>query len=203
MTGLECWIEDLEAVIDACGADKVSLFAASQASPVAIAFAARFPQRIDKLVIYGGYVVGRALRTGDPNAMDEPTILGMLRAGWGKPDSPFMKAFETLYLPDATAEQLEELIGMQLVTIGVDRVADLRAVIDRFDVSSELRKVQAETLVLHADQDAIQPFSQGQKIAAGIPRARLHRLEGRNHVPLPQLAAWEEMMSELDTFLAT
>ena len=46
-------------------------------------------------------------------------------------------------------------------------------------------------------------ISQGQKIAAAIPNARCHRLEGRNHVPLPQLDAWEEMMSELDAFLAT
>ena len=203
LTGLDSWVEDLEAVIDASGTDRVHLFAASQASPVAIAFAARSPGRVEKLVIYGGYALGRALRPIEQSDMDEPTMLGMLRAGWGKPESPFMKAFESLYLPDATAEQLEEQIKMQMATIGSDRVAELRALIDRFDVTSELKAVQAETLVLHADRDAIQPFSQGQKIAAAIPKAKFHRLDSRNHVPLPHLDAWEEMMSELDEFLTT
>ena len=203
LTSLDNWVEDLEAVVDACGTEKVHLFAASQASPVAIAFAARSPQRVGKLVIYGGYAVGRALRQTEQSEMDEPTMLGMLRAGWGKPESAFMKAFESLYLPDATAEQLKEQIDMQLATVGSDRVAELRALIDRFDVTSELMAVQAETLVLHADRDAIQPISQGQKIAAAIPSARFHRLDSRNHVPLPQLEAWEEMMFELDAFLAS
>ena len=201
--GMEVCVDDLKAVIDACGAEQVHLFAASQASPVAIAYAAQQPDRVGKLVIYGGYASGRALRADEPNAMDEQTMLNILRAGWGKPDSPFFKAFETLYSPDATPEQLDELIEMQLATIGPERVAELRQVIDRFDVSHLLPAVQAQTLVLHAEGDAIQPFSQGQKIAAGIPAARLHRLDSRNHMPLPQDPAWREMMDQIDAFLAS
>jgi pimeloyl-ACP methyl ester carboxylesterase len=133
--------------------------------------------------------------------MDEQTMLGILRSGWGKPDSPFVKAFQTLYSPDATPEQLDELIAMQLATIGPERVAELRCTIDRFDVSPILARVRADTLVLHAERDAIQPLSQGQKIAACISRARLHRLESRNHIPLPQNPVWREMMDQLDLFL--
>jgi pimeloyl-ACP methyl ester carboxylesterase len=200
---LQCSVADLCAVVEASGAEKVHLFAASQASPVAIAFAAMLPEKVERLVIYGGYAVGRTLRPAEPDAMDEQTMLGILRAGWGKPDSPFIKAFETLYMPDGTLEQLDELIEMQVATIGAERVAELRKVIDRFDVSHLLADVQAETLVLHAASDAIQPFSQGQKIAAGIPGAKLHRLESRNHMPLPHEESWHEMMDQIDAFLAT
>ncbi|HSF63940.1 MAG TPA: alpha/beta hydrolase, partial [Paracoccaceae bacterium] len=201
LEGLEDFVADLVAVADAAGLDRFSIFAASQAVAVAIAFAARFPGRVDRMVLYGGFAEGRAIRRNQPGEIDEPTALALIRSGWGQERSPFMKAFETLFVPDATAAQIDELTRLQGASALPDTAARLRSVVDRFSVVDLLDQVQAPTLVIHAHDDAIQPFAQGQKLAAGIPGARFVRLDSRNHVPLPQDPAWSRMMAELERFL--
>jgi pimeloyl-ACP methyl ester carboxylesterase len=52
---LENWVDDLEAVVDAAGVDRFSLFGASGGGPVAIAYAVRHPDRVTSLVLYGTY----------------------------------------------------------------------------------------------------------------------------------------------------
>ncbi|MDU8911537.1 alpha/beta fold hydrolase [Aestuariicoccus sp. MJ-SS9] len=201
LEGIDGFVDDLEAVMDAAGVAQANLFAASQAAPVAIAFAARFPERVGKLVIVGGYAEGRVFRPPHAEMVDEPTILSMIRLGWGKPGSPFMQALSTLFLPDGTPEQMAEMVHMQLATADPETAVTMRKVIDRFQVRDDLPKVRAPTLVFHAQDDAIHPITQGQRIAAGIPGARFVRLEGRNHMLLPQDPAWGQVMDMTDRFL--
>ena len=55
---LEPRIADLEAVVDAAGFDRFALLAMSQGGPVAIAYAARHPERVTRLILYGSYAAG-------------------------------------------------------------------------------------------------------------------------------------------------
>ncbi|MBD3625517.1 MAG: alpha/beta hydrolase [Rhodobacteraceae bacterium] len=129
-------------------------------------------------------------------------ILEMIRQGWGVDGSAFAEAFATLYMPDATREQLQHLAGMQRASATADNAVALRRAIDAFDVSDLLGKVRAPTLVLHARQDAVHPVEQSLALAEGIKGADLRVLEGRNHVPLPHDPCWEEMMIATEDFLA-
>ncbi len=199
--GLDAFVEDLESVANANNLKSFPIFAASQAVPVAVRFAERFPERISGLVLYGGYVKGRALRSLSPDDVDESTVLALIRAGWGKEDSPFMSALSSLYMPDATPGQLSSFVKMQLETITPDKAATLRQIVDRFDVQDSLRSIKAPTLVVHAIDDAINPIEQGRILASEIPNARFLPLESRNHVPLPQEESWGRMMSEVTSFL--
>lgn len=201
LTGIDDFAEDLAAVADAAGLDRFDLFAASQAAPVAIRFAARWPDRVRRLVVVGGYVEGRVHRAGSGEDLDEETILAMIRAGWGKADSPFMRAFATLFAPEATPEQRAELVAMQLSTASPDSAVRLREVIDRFDVRDDLAKVQVPALIFHATGDAIHPLSQGQKLAAHLPGAQFVRLDSQSHMVLPQDPAWSVMLDRTDAFL--
>ena len=56
---LDAWVADLEAVVDDVGLGRFPLFAMSSAGPVAIAYAARHPERVSHLVCVGTYAVGR------------------------------------------------------------------------------------------------------------------------------------------------
>ena len=152
--------------------------------------------------MYGGYAKGRALRDAAPGDIDEDTILGLIRAGWGKPGSPFVNAFSTLFMPDATPEQLAGFIKMQIETVSSENAALLRQKIDRFDVSELLQSISAPTLVIHAISDAVQPVEQGRILASEIPGAKYVSLDSRNHVPLPQEDAWVQMMHEVRLFLS-
>jgi pimeloyl-ACP methyl ester carboxylesterase len=61
--------------------------------------------------------------------------------------------------------------------------------------------VKAPTLVLHCKDDAVQPFSEGMFIAAGIPGARFVALEGRNHLILETDPGWPKFRDEVGRFL--
>jgi pimeloyl-ACP methyl ester carboxylesterase len=54
----EAWVADLEAVVDAAGPERFTLLGASQGSAMAVAYAARHPERVSNLVILGGYARG-------------------------------------------------------------------------------------------------------------------------------------------------
>lgn len=197
---LDTFVEDLRAVVDANGLERFALFAASQASPVAIRFAALYPERISRLVLYGGYAVGRAMRPAAEDDLDEATILGLIRAGWGQRGSAFLDAFSGLFMPDATGEQTASFVRIQKQSISPDNAARLRQAVDRFEVVEDLPKVQVPTLVVHAREDAIHPIEQGRLIAGAVPNARFIMLDSRNHVPLPQDPTWPRLMSAVRTF---
>jgi DNA-binding winged helix-turn-helix (wHTH) protein len=198
---IDAFADDLKAVADANNLDRFPIFAASQAVPVAIRFAQRYPERVSGLVLYGGYVKGRALREAAQGDIDEETVLGLIRAGWGKADSPFVNAFSTLFMPDATPSQLASFVKMQTETISPENAVRLRQIIDRFDVSEVLVSIHTPTLVIHAISDAMQPVEQGRLLASEIEGARYVSLESRNHVPLPQEETWTTMMHEVQLFL--
>src|SRR3954447_19653988 len=56
--GLERWVADLETVVAAAGVDRFALLGISQGAALAIAYAARHPERVSRLVLYGGYARG-------------------------------------------------------------------------------------------------------------------------------------------------
>ncbi|RKF15168.1 alpha/beta fold hydrolase [Roseovarius spongiae] len=198
--GVGDFADDLRAVADAARLDRFSIFAASQAVPVAIRFAARHPERVSRMVLYGGYAKGRSLRPKQPGDIDEETMLGLIRAGWGQADSAFFRAFVSLFMPDGTPEQVASFARVQSQSITPENAARLRRAVDRFDVADDLDRVRAPVLVVHARGDAIQPIAQGQLIASRIPDAEFMMLDSRNHVPLPQEPCWTQLMDAVSEF---
>lgn len=199
-TDIDDFISDLRAVADAAGLTRFPIFAASQGVPVAIRFAALCPERVSRLVLYGGSAKGRALRPAMPGGLDEETMLGLIRTGWGREDSPVFRALTGAFMPDATPDQVTSFARIQNASISPENATVLRAAVDRFDVTGDLAQVRAPTLVIHARADAIHPIDQGRQIAAAIPDARFMMLDSRNHVPLPQDPAWEHMMQAVGRF---
>ena len=55
---LEARLGDLEAVVDDAGLDRFALQAMAQGGPVAIAYVAKHPERVSRLVFYGSYACG-------------------------------------------------------------------------------------------------------------------------------------------------
>jgi pimeloyl-ACP methyl ester carboxylesterase len=69
----------LEDLVDGLGLDSVDLFGASQAAAVMVAYAARHPTRVGKLVLYGGYANGAELSEREL----QTSLLQLIRAHWG------------------------------------------------------------------------------------------------------------------------
>src|SRR5205807_8541456 len=71
----------------------------------------------------------------------------------------------------------------------------------KVDVSMNLPRVKAPTLVIHCRGDLSVPFEEGRLIASSVPNSRLVTLESRNHLLLENDPAWHNFVSEVRNFL--
>jgi pimeloyl-ACP methyl ester carboxylesterase/DNA-binding winged helix-turn-helix (wHTH) protein len=198
----EAFRRDFESVAATIEAPRVALLAASQGAALAIDFAARYPDRVTKLVVTGGFARGRH-RRGQPAEREKAqAIQTLMRQGWGDPRSAFMQMFSALYVPKSSPEQLQWWIDAQRATTSAAAAVRIREVIDEIDVTPLLGQVRAPTLVLHARGDSVAPFEEGRLIAAGIPGARFVELDSDNHVILEGEPAWPRFIEEVERFLA-
>ena len=55
---LDIWVHDLEAVVDAAGLERFPLLGGCQGGPIAVAYAARHPERVSRLILFGSYIKG-------------------------------------------------------------------------------------------------------------------------------------------------
>jgi pimeloyl-ACP methyl ester carboxylesterase/DNA-binding winged helix-turn-helix (wHTH) protein len=198
----DAFVRDLEAVIDATGVEKCVLFGASQGCAVSIAYAVRHPERVEKLVLYGGFARGRLVR-GTPEDVDRiEAMLTLMRTGWGQENPAFRQVFTSLFVPEGTHEQMRWFNELQRTTTSPENAVRLRRVSDQMDIRDLLPQVRVPTLVLHCRDDAVQPFEEGRYIAASIPDAHFVGLDGRNHLILESDPGWGKFRDEVAGFLA-
>jgi pimeloyl-ACP methyl ester carboxylesterase len=199
---VDAWVGDLEAVVDAAGLERFALLGLSQGAATAAAFAARHPERVTDLILYGGYARGRKFR-GEHHRLQEAALLSAIRAGWTDPDPTFRHVFTSLFLPHGTDEQrawYDELQRRSTSADVAERLYDARGSID---VTGEVERVVTRTLVVHARDDHMVPADEGRLLASLIPDARLVLLESANHILLADEPAWGEFLAVLDDFLGS
>jgi pimeloyl-ACP methyl ester carboxylesterase/DNA-binding CsgD family transcriptional regulator len=199
---LDARVADLEAVIDAAGAERVALLGISQGGPLAVAFAARYPERVSHLVLCATYARGRLMR--DPSQSDREQaelMISLIRMGWGQGQPAFRRLFTTLFMPEASPEQMEWFDELQRVTLDPETAVRIREARNHDDVTDEATRVACPTLVVHARDDALVPFAEGRLLATLIPGARFVAVESRNHILLVDEPAWAQFRTELRNFL--
>ncbi|MDX1567162.1 MAG: alpha/beta fold hydrolase [Longimicrobiales bacterium] len=197
----ESWVEDLEAVVDAAGLERFPLFGMSQGGPVAIAYAARHPERVTRLVLYGSYLVGWKHRGNPEFRRREEALLQLISDGWGKENPAFRQVFTSLFLPEGTPKQIEWFNELQRRTTAPAVAARLEEEFGDIDVRDLAAEVSCPTLVLHARHDEVIPYDAGRSLAAELPDARFVTLDSRNHVLLESEAAWSRFLDEIREFL--
>jgi class 3 adenylate cyclase/pimeloyl-ACP methyl ester carboxylesterase len=199
---VEAWVKDLEAVVDAVGLKQFPLMGYSQGCAVSIAYAARHPERVTRLVLYGGFATGRLKRPNLPDA-DRERILAMttlIKLGWGADDPTFRQIFTSQFMPTATKEHADAFNELQRKSASPDCAVRYFEAVNSFDVRPLLSQVSVPTLVLHVRDDTI-PIALGQEIAAGIEGARFVALPGRNHIMLDHDPGRTQLLDEVRSFL--
>ena len=191
------FVSDLESVVDATGLRSFALLGISQGAAVAIDYAARYPERVTRLVLWGGYARGRRKRGTPEETEKSEAFLTLMRQGWGQDNPAFRKMFASLYLPEATAEQVAWWTDLQRVATSPDNAIRIREAIDAIDVTAQLHRVAAPTLILHSRNEAVAPLDEARLMAASIPNARFVQLESSNHLVMPQEDAWQKAVSEI------
>jgi pimeloyl-ACP methyl ester carboxylesterase/DNA-binding CsgD family transcriptional regulator len=201
---LDAFVEDLATVVDAAGLERFALLGASQGGAAAIAYAARHPERVTHLVLYGAYARGRMRRAVSAEQREEAALLqSLVRVGWGRDDPVFRRVFTSRFLPEGSPEQMAWFDELQRVSATPASAERLRAVWAQIDVSDLLERIESSTLVVHVRGDAVVPFEEGRRLAARIQGARFLPLEGRNHALLADEPAWPIFLAELRAFVGT
>jgi len=196
---LESRIKDLEAVIDAAGLESFALLGMSQGGPVAIAYALRHPERVTRLILHGSYTA--TLGPTTESADLEDAFTRMIEVGWARPEGRFRRVFTDMLIPGATPEQMTWVDDLMRMSTSTANAVAFRQQRRDVDVGDLLPHVDLPTLVLHARGDQCNHFSEGRRLAAEIPGARLVTLESDNHVLLADEPAWPVFLAEIDAFL--
>jgi pimeloyl-ACP methyl ester carboxylesterase/DNA-binding winged helix-turn-helix (wHTH) protein len=197
----DAFVDDLECVVEASGLDRFALLGVSQGCAVSVAYAVRHPERVTHLVLYGGYARGWC-KHGSPTIVRQmEAIETMMRQGWGRRNPAFRQFFTTAFIPGANSEQMQWFNELQRKTASAESAANIMRSINSFDVDHLLPQVQAPTLVLHCRGDAVCPFEEGRRLAAGIPGARFVALDSSNHLLLEDDPAFARFLGEVRDFL--
>ena len=197
----DAYVADLEAVTDAAGLDRFDLIGLSQSASVAIAYAARHPERVRRLLLVGGFAQGWQARGDAEEIARRRAMLTLTREGWGLDNPAFRQLFTSLFLPDSDAATQAWFNELQRLTTSAANAAAIQLAAASIDVSELLPKVAAPTLVAHVQGDAMVPFEAGRALARAIPGARFLALEGRNHMLLEADPAWPRFLAAAKAFL--
>lgn len=198
---LDAWVADLEAVADAAGFPRFTLFGLSQGAAIAMAYAARHPHRVERLALCGGYAEGRYKRDTRPEKVEAARmLLKLVELGWGTGGPAFRQVFTAMIVPDASAEQQRAFDHLQSLSTSAANAVRILDGFNAIDVTADAARITCPTLVVHATRDCSIAFEAGRRVAALIPGARFVPVESRNHVLLATEPAWRRFMEELVAF---
>ncbi|MET0703253.1 MAG: alpha/beta fold hydrolase [Mycobacterium sp.] len=165
----------LRALLDDLELDRVSLLGGSSGSCTAIGFAAAFPERVDRLVLYGSYPHGDALTP--PGVAD--AIVAAVQAHWGLG----ARLLGDIFLGGAGAVEQERFARLQRESASAETAAALLRLVYRLDVRDRLPLLRPPAVVVHRRDDRAVPYRLGREVAAAIPGATFIPLQGSSHFP--------------------
>ncbi|HVF31751.1 MAG TPA: alpha/beta fold hydrolase [Acidimicrobiales bacterium] len=181
---LEERMDDIRAVMDAAGIESAALLGHSEGGPLALLFAATYPERVEALVLGATYA-----RLDPPADMEER--LAFLEKNWGT-GVPLQ-----FFVPGSDPEwaaRYERSAATPRTAVEILRMNVL------VDVRPALSAVTAPTLVLHRTGDPVVPVAAGRELAEGIPGARYVELPGDTHLPSTD-AEWRDEVDLIEDFL--
>jgi pimeloyl-ACP methyl ester carboxylesterase/DNA-binding CsgD family transcriptional regulator len=167
---LDALSSDIATIMDAADVPRASLLAIYLAAVPALTFAARHPDRVERVVLFGAATdLGRTLHRGGGAA-----LYGLMDEDW-----PLFSRTAALDWMGWGVGEAGRLVADSLRTATTPDVArSLLSTLTTADLASVLGEVRAETLVLHRRDGSQVPLEVSSSLAAALPNARLHVLDG-------------------------
>ena len=176
---LEQWADHVVAVLDAAGAPKAVLLASDSAAPVALLVAARHPQRVEALVLYGAFATlyrDDDYAPGIPRDGREEGLRWWVER-WGSGRQLEVTAPELAYDP----HEREPIARIERFSASPGVARALFRMISELDVRDVLPSVHVPTLVVHRSGDRWIHVDHGRYLADRIEDARYVELPGTAH----------------------
>jgi pimeloyl-ACP methyl ester carboxylesterase/DNA-binding CsgD family transcriptional regulator len=171
---LEAMVSDLEAVIDRAGLAQVSLLGQYNSCPHAIAYAARHPQRVKRMVLFAGSARG----WNAMSAKQTQALLSLIEQDWdlfADTAAHQWLGWSAAEAGRVTADGIRAAVTPQIARATMQAASAA-------DVTELLPGVAAPTLVLHPRDMTQIPVDVARSLAMDLPRGRLVVLEGAQPV---------------------
>lgn len=197
----ETMVSDLERVVDAAGLERFPLLGISEGASISIEYAARHPERVSHLILFGSFAAGwRHIATPEERREHE-ALMVLTEAGWSRDNPCYRGLFSRSFMPDANSEELNWFDQFQRYTTSPTNAVRLLDAVSRIDVRERLRNVKTPTLVLHSHRDSAIPFATGRTLATRIPNAQFAAVDSGNHLLLGRERAAGEFLQHVRRFL--
>jgi 3-oxoadipate enol-lactonase len=160
-------------LLDALGIDSAHIYGVSMGGMIAQELAIRFPQRTRGLVL--GCTTPGGPRAIRPAIGEVVALLGDTTRAAREPGRPWLGAM--LFSPEFRREQPDRVL--ELLEYFHRHRASLRGLAAHWwasvyhDTVSRLSRIQAPTLVIHGEHDAMAPMANARLLAERIPEAEL------------------------------
>jgi aminoacrylate hydrolase len=175
---VEAMADDMVAILDGLGIARVDVIGHAAGGVAGLAMALKAPDRIDRLVVVNG---------------------------WAQPDRHFLRCFETrlallrdsgvgayvraqpLFLYPApwisgNLDRLDQEAEHHVASFpGRETVERRIAALGAFDIAGRLGEIATPVLVVSAEDDMLVPFPAGERLATGLPDARLAAMPRGGH----------------------
>jgi pimeloyl-ACP methyl ester carboxylesterase/DNA-binding CsgD family transcriptional regulator len=165
----------LSALVDALGFDRVALFGSSAGGPIGVAYAARCPERVERLVLYGTFAAGTSIGTPETRA----AMVQLVGSSWGLGS----RVLADVFGPSASVSERRELAAIQRTAATAATAARLIQLMYACDVRDVLSTMAVPTLVVHREGDRAIPVRLARELVALVPGAELMLLPGDAHPP--------------------
>jgi class 3 adenylate cyclase len=198
-TALETRMDDIRAVMDAAGSERAVVCALGEGGPLAMLFAATYPERTDGLVLINSSP--RLVRSAEfpwlPSRGEQEQNLENSILQWGKPAQEELLALGN---PDMTEADRTAFARMLRLSVSPGAMRDYMRMNLDVDACGVLDSIRVPTLVLHRTELQRLDIRGARYLAEHIRGARLVELPGRNLAPAVGDA--EALFAEVERFCA-
>jgi class 3 adenylate cyclase len=183
-------VRDLEAVADCLELPSFTLWGSVNFGPVAIAYAARHPERVSQLMLWCTYARG-----SDFSTPQVETMTALVEKDWRL----YTEALCHYFLGFSTGETTGRVAALIRKSVTPEKWQTAYRSAVKFEVEALLPEVKAPTLVLHRRQLPWLSVDVATDLASRIPGAQLAVLEGASGGYAVE--DWQAVLAAVDDFL--
>ncbi len=198
---LDAWVRDLETVVDALGLERFPLLGMSQGGPIAITYAARHPERVSHVIVYGTCARATWEHAADARRQELAALGQLIRVSWGSDQPGFRQVYDAKFLPDGPLETWRAFDELQRRSTSPRNAFWLWRAFGAIDCSDAARQLDIPTLILHSTNDQVWSISEAEELHAIVPGSRLVPLDSRNHILQADEPAFSHFVRAVEQFL--
>jgi DNA-binding SARP family transcriptional activator/pimeloyl-ACP methyl ester carboxylesterase len=200
---LDAWVRDLETVVDALGLERFPLLGISQGGPIAITYAARHPDRVSHVVVFGTCARATWARADEQRRRELAALGELIKTSWGSEEPGFRQVYDARFLPDGPIEMWRAFDELQRRSASARNAHRLWRAFGYLDCTEAARQLEVPTLILHSAGDQVWSFQEAEELHEMVRNSRLVGLDSNNHILQAGEAAFGVFLDEVEGFLAS